>query len=96
MIRDKDSFDTILDAGIKIGFLIMVVGIIMFYLPMLQATVDITFDYLQVWEKFRTFPDWVQVTFVGIVFVGLALIVGAGRGLVENMVLILFGKDEDF
>jgi hypothetical protein len=96
MIRQQSVSDRIFDAGMKIGFIIMIVGIIMFYLPMFQNTMDLTFDYLQFWDKFRTFPDWVQVIVVGIMFAGLAIIVGAGKEIVENIVQDLFGKDEDF
>jgi hypothetical protein len=96
MVQEQNASDRILDAGMKIGFLIMVVGIIMFYLPMFETTMDITFDYIQFWEMFRTFPEWVQVIMGGIMFVGLAFIVGVGKELVEKMVQSLFGRETDF
>jgi hypothetical protein len=96
MVRQQSAPDMILDGGFRIGFLIMVVGIIMFYMSMFENTVNLTFDYLEFWEKFRTFPEWVQVIVGGIMFVGIALIVSVGRVFVESMIQTLFGRDQGF
>ena len=81
--------DIIFGIGFKIGFLVIIVGLMLFYMPLIGNTFDLTFDYIGFWEDFQTLPEWVQVTMTGAMLVGAAITVGTAKELVENLVNVL-------
>jgi hypothetical protein len=92
-----DLFEQVFGIGFKVGFLIAFVGVMLFYLPFVEQSVELTLEYMDFWVRFRELPGEMQVIVAGLMLMGAAIIVGAGKELVENMVNTLFGREmEDF
>lgn len=88
------SFDSMLNAAIKVGFIIIMVGLVAVYIPMLLDAVDITAGLLGAWNRFRNVPAEIQLILTGIVFIGLAVAIGTVRELVEVLVNNLLGREK--
>ena len=95
MRQGSGIVDTLLGAGFRIGFLVAIVGVFIMYLPLLDTRLMPTLDLMGVWDRVQTLPVWVQLILLGLVFIGVALSIASGKFLLEGMIDILLGKDEE-
>ena len=93
-MQRNGTLDLLFGIGFKIGFLVVIVGLLMFYMPLLDMVVSPTLDLMGFWGSFRELPEWVQVVVTGVMLVGAAIVVGSVKELTESMVDQLFGRDE--
>ena len=94
MEQGESTLDVVFGIGFKVGFLVVVVGLIMFYMPMVDSTVNMTLDLMGFWESFRALPEWIQVVTVGFMLAGAAVVVGALKDLVTMFVDSLLGRED--
>jgi hypothetical protein len=92
--RNGDT-EKILDAAFKIGFMIVIVGLSMFYMPILSKTVDVTFGYIEFWQMYQSIPQWMRLIVAGSMLVGAAVVIGAGKEFIERFVFFLFGEEDE-
>jgi uncharacterized membrane protein len=93
MEQRESCLDLLFGIGFKVGFLIVIIGLLMAYVPAVESTVDLTLDFMGFWESFSATPPWVQVILTGLMLVGAAIVVGSLKGLIESMVNSLLGRD---
>ena len=53
----ENAFDLVFGIGFKVGFLIVLIGLIMFYMPYIQGVTNLALDYMDFWETFRLLPS---------------------------------------
>jgi hypothetical protein len=92
--RFRIALDLLFGIGFKIGFLIAVVGLSMMYMPMIQIAFNPLLEYVGFWDAFRANPVWLRVFITGLVLMGAAIVISVVKGWVEEMVDVLFSKDE--
>ncbi|MFH1055223.1 MAG: hypothetical protein V1744_03900 [Candidatus Altiarchaeota archaeon] len=93
MMPKESKLDLIFGVGFKVGFLIVVVGMMTVYMPILAVTVDSILDISDAWGSFLMLPSWLQAVITGFTLMGVAVVLYTGRYLVEDMVHHLFGRD---
>ena len=86
--------DLLFGIGFKVGFLIAVVGLIMMYMPFIHAAVNPLLKYIGFWKAFNANPGWVRVFVTGLALMAAAVVVSVIKGWVEDMVEILFSREE--
>jgi len=86
-------FDTVFGAGFKVGFLFVVVGMALMYMPIINKVVGSTLDLMGFWEMFTKFPLWVQVVVTGFLLMGVAVVISAAQSLIADFINLLLGKD---
>jgi hypothetical protein len=91
--HEEGTVDVIFGIGFKIGFLVVLMGLVLAYIPLIQRNVEITLDYIGFWDAFRTLPAWLQLIFTGFVLMGVAVVLSVFRGNVEDFINLLFYKD---
>ncbi|MFH0862632.1 MAG: hypothetical protein V1875_06330 [Candidatus Altiarchaeota archaeon] len=95
MIRREDRFNSFMHLVFRLGWLVALMGILVYFAGFFAAYADLTLDYAGIWTAFNSLPFWLQLIVVGIILVLTAMIVGASREVVEAMVDHLFGKDQE-
>jgi len=86
--------DLLFGIGFRIGFLVALVGLIMMYAPLIYNAINPLLDYIGFWNAFRANPSWLRVSATGLALMAAAVAVSVIKGWVEEMIEILFGKDE--
>jgi hypothetical protein len=94
MKRPQSGLDRAFDGALKIGFMVVFVGLMMFYMPLLDRAVEGVFGYIDFWAAFNGVPPMIQVVVAGMMLVGAAVVVGTLKELVESMVHGLYGREE--
>lgn len=93
--KEESASDVIFGIGFKVGFLIAVFGLILMYIPIVENTVDLTFDFMGFWDTLRSLPQWMQFVFSGLLIMGAAVIVYTGKWMIEELVNGTFGREKD-
>ena len=93
---DEGGFNQVVNAGFKIGFLLMVVGIIVYLNEMMKDTVVEMFNLLEIWEFVNLMPTHLRIILAGIGVVLAAMLVGFMKDKLVDLVDGLFGRDKPF
>jgi hypothetical protein len=93
MEKAETLLDTVFGAGFKVGFLFVVVGMMLMYVPLITDVVTPTLDFVGFWRMFQQFPPLVKMVITGILLMGAAVIVATLYSFVEDFINLLLGKD---
>jgi hypothetical protein len=93
MSEKEGPFDLLFGIGFKVGFLVAIAGLILFYMPFFERAAALTLTYTGFLDSFAALPTWLQLVVGGLMLVGLAIVMGTLKGLVEKLVHGVFGKD---
>ncbi len=91
MEQGETTLDLVFGIGFKIGFLVIIVGLLMFYMPLIDHTVMKAMDYTGLWDAFRTLPVAIKVILAGTALASVAVIMASLKVLVEDLVDGLLG-----
>jgi len=79
-----------------IGIVVMVVGILVYMIPLLDKVALPVIDLLGLWTAFNLLPAWLQISAAGVFLCLSALLVGTLKQFTSNMVDEVFRGRDDF
>ena len=94
MTAKESSFDLVFGIGFKIGFMFVIVGLILAYIPFIDKSVSIALTYAGFFNAFKSLPEYMQIVVAGFMFMGVAVVMNSLKGLVEDFINLLFYKEE--
>ncbi len=89
------AFDQVFGIGFRVGFLIVLVGVIMFYFPLFTSTFELAIDYLQVLNALKAMPSHIKLVVAGFCLMGVAIVMSVFKNNMEDFVNLLFYNDKD-
>lgn len=92
-MKPESGFDTVFGIGFRVGFLVVLVGVLMFYFSMFTANVEVFLGYSEVWATFLALPNHIKFIVVGVALMGVAVVMSVLRENVEDFINLLFYND---
>ena len=94
--QEKDKAGGALMVVFNTGFLIALVGALVYLLSMWDRVMTPLFNLLDLWAIINSMPLWMQIAAAGLVLSFSAIVVGTLKELTTSMINELFKGREDF
>ncbi len=90
----ENPMDLLFGIGFRIGFLFVIVGMMLAYIPFIDRSVTLTLDYVGFFHSFKMLPKELQVVVAGIMLMGVGLIMHQMKKLIEDFINLLFWEKD--
>jgi hypothetical protein len=86
-------FDQIFGIGFRIGFLIVLVGLGMFYFQYLRIVLESALIETEIFSQFNSLPMYMRLVIGGIALMGVAVTMSVVKERLEDFINLLFYND---
>ncbi|MCX6694672.1 MAG: hypothetical protein NTU61_00030 [Candidatus Altiarchaeota archaeon] len=96
MDHRESKGDSMLGLAFNIGFLVMIVGALVYLIPLWDKVMLPIMNLLDVWAFISVMPAWMQIVMVGLALALSAVIIGTVKEFTASMIEELFKGREDY